>query len=61
VQYATGIPTFEDKILQRAAVMVLEPVYEQEFLNCSYGYLRLSTTYRSESPDDVRCEPVGVS
>ena len=32
-----GIPTFEDKILQRAAVMVLESVYEQDFLDCSYG------------------------
>jgi RNA-directed DNA polymerase len=33
-----GIPTFEDKVLQRAVVMVLEPVYEQDFLECSYGY-----------------------
>ena len=33
-----GIPTFEDKILQRAAVMVLESVYEQDFLDCSYGF-----------------------
>jgi group II intron reverse transcriptase/maturase len=33
-----GIPTFEDKILQRAVVMVLEPIYEQDFLNCSYGF-----------------------
>jgi group II intron reverse transcriptase/maturase len=33
-----GIPTFEDKVLQRAYVMVLEPVYEQEFLDCSYGF-----------------------
>src|ERR1700736_2889013 len=33
-----GIPTFEDKVLQRAVVMVLEPVYEQDFLNCSYGF-----------------------
>lgn len=32
-----GIPTFEDKVLQRAVVMVLEQVYEQDFLNCSYG------------------------
>lgn len=32
-----GIPTFEDKVLQRAVVMVLEAVYEQEFLDCSYG------------------------
>jgi len=33
-----GIPTFEDKVLQRAVVMVLEAVYEQDFLPCSYGY-----------------------
>ncbi len=33
-----GIPTLEDKVLQRAVVMVLETVYEQEFLECSYGF-----------------------
>lgn len=33
-----GIPTFEDKVLQRAVQMVLEPIYEQDFLNCSYGF-----------------------
>ena len=33
-----GIPTFEDKVLQRAVVMVLECVYEQDFLDCSYGF-----------------------
>jgi RNA-directed DNA polymerase len=33
-----GIPAFEDKVLQRAVVMVLEPIYEQDFLDCSYGF-----------------------
>jgi len=33
-----GIPTFEDKVLQRAVSMVLEAVYEQDFLPCSYGF-----------------------
>ncbi len=33
-----GIPTFEDKVLQRAAVMLLEPIYEQDFYDCSYGF-----------------------
>jgi RNA-directed DNA polymerase len=33
-----GIPTFEDKVLQRAVAMVLEPIYEQDFHNCSYGF-----------------------
>jgi retron-type reverse transcriptase len=33
-----GIPTLEDKILQRAVVMVLEPICEQDFRDCSYGF-----------------------
>lgn len=33
-----GIPTFEDKVLQRSVAMVLEAIYEQEFLDCSYGF-----------------------
>jgi RNA-directed DNA polymerase len=33
-----GIPTFEDKILQRAVAMVLEAVYEQSFHDFSYGF-----------------------
>jgi len=37
-QRPIGIPTFEDKILQRAVMMVLEAIYEQDFLDCSYGF-----------------------
>jgi len=33
-----GIPSFEDKVLQRAVVMVLGAVYEQDFRDCSYGF-----------------------
>jgi group II intron reverse transcriptase/maturase len=33
-----GIPTLEDKVLQKAVAMVLEAVYEQDFLDCSYGF-----------------------
>src|SRR6516165_3549479 len=33
-----GIPTLEDKVLQRAVVMLLEPIYEQDFTACSYGF-----------------------
>ena len=33
-----GIPTLEDKVLQRAIVMLLEPIYEQGFYDCSYGF-----------------------
>ncbi len=34
-----GIPTFEDKVLQRAVVMTLEAVYEQDFHDC-IGFVR---------------------
>ncbi len=37
-QRPIGIPTFEDKVLQRAVVMTLEAVYEQDFLDCSFGF-----------------------
>jgi RNA-directed DNA polymerase len=37
-QRPLGIPTFEDKVAQRAIVMVLEAVYEQDFLPCSHGF-----------------------
>ena len=33
-----GVPTLEDKVLQRAVTMILEPLYEQQFLDCSYGF-----------------------
>ena len=33
-----GIPTLQDKVMQRAVAMVLEPIYEQDFMNCSYGF-----------------------
>ncbi|MDF2435235.1 MAG: RNA-directed polymerase, partial [Mucilaginibacter sp.] len=35
-----GIPTFEDKVLQRAVVMVMEAIYEQDFLHGSHGFRR---------------------
>jgi len=33
-----GIPAIADKLLQRGVAKILEAIYEQDFLNCSYGY-----------------------
>ncbi len=33
-----GIPTVEDKLLQQAVKMLIEPVYEQDFYSFSYGF-----------------------
>jgi RNA-directed DNA polymerase len=37
-QRPIGVPVLEDKIVQRAAVAVLNQVYEVDFLDCSYGF-----------------------
>ena len=42
-----GIPTLEDKVLQRAVVMLLEPIYEQDFLDCSYGFRPGRSTHQA--------------
>jgi group II intron reverse transcriptase/maturase len=33
-----GLPALEDKIVQKAAVDLLNAIYEQDFLECSYGF-----------------------
>ena len=33
-----GIPTVRDRVVQMAAKLVLEPVFEADFLPCSYGF-----------------------
>ncbi|WP_232293572.1 group II intron reverse transcriptase/maturase [Stigmatella aurantiaca] len=37
-QRPLGIPTFEDKVAQRAIVLLLEPIYEQDFRPFSFGF-----------------------
>jgi RNA-directed DNA polymerase len=36
-QRAISIPALEDKIVQKAAVVLLNAIYESDFLTCSYG------------------------
>jgi len=33
-----GIPTVKDRIVQMAVLLVLEPIFEADFLDCSYGF-----------------------
>jgi RNA-directed DNA polymerase len=33
-----GIPTIRDRVVQMAALLVLEPIFEADFLGCSYGF-----------------------
>jgi len=33
-----GLPTVENKVLERAVTMILEPIYEEEFYDFSFGF-----------------------
>jgi RNA-directed DNA polymerase len=33
-----GIPTVRDRVVQMAALLILEPIFEADFLDCSHGY-----------------------
>jgi group II intron reverse transcriptase/maturase len=45
-----GIPTVRDRVVQMAAKLVLEPIFEADFLPCSYGFRpRRSTTQALET------------
>ena len=46
-QRPIGMPTFEDKIVQRAVVMLLEPIYERDFYACSYGFRRARSAHQA--------------
>jgi RNA-directed DNA polymerase len=37
---ALGIPTVTDRVVQAALKLVLEPIFEADFLPCSYGFVR---------------------
>ena len=61
-QRPLGIPTFEDKVAQRAIAMVLEAIYEQDFLPCSYGFRPGSLGPSSAArPAQCHLEPATVT
>jgi RNA-directed DNA polymerase len=35
-----GIPTLRDRVVQMAVVLILEPIFEADFLDCSHGFRR---------------------
>jgi RNA-directed DNA polymerase len=33
-----GIPTVKDRVVQQACLLILEPIFESDFMDCSYGF-----------------------
>jgi len=42
-----GIPTVEDRLVQRAVARILEAVFEADFLDCSYGFRPKRSTHQA--------------
>ena len=38
MQFAVTVPTVRDRVVQMATLLILEPIFEADFLDCSYGY-----------------------
>src|SRR4029434_10680981 len=55
-----GIPTFEDKVAQRAVAMLLEAIYEQDFSSCSYGFRPGRSAHQALDALRAACMGCGV-
>ena len=42
-----GIPTLKDRVVQMAVVLILEPIFEADFLDCSYGFRRKRSAHQA--------------
>ena len=38
MQFALNVPTVRDRVVQMATLLILEPIFEADFLDCSYGF-----------------------
>ncbi len=47
-----GIPCIRDRVVQKAMVLVIEPIFEADFLDCSYGFRPKRKA--QQAMDDIR-------
>ena len=40
-----GIPTIRDRVVQSAVLLIIEPIFEADFMDCSYGYRPKRSTH----------------
>jgi RNA-directed DNA polymerase len=59
-QRPLGKPAFEDKIVQRAVVMLLEAIYEPDFRDCSYGVRPGRSPHQALHALRERCRQEGI-
>jgi RNA-directed DNA polymerase len=60
-QRAIGLPTFEDKIVQRAVTMLLGAIYEEDFHAFSYGFRPGRSAHQALSALREQCREHGIN
>ena len=60
-QRPIGIPAFEDKIVQRAVVMLLNPIYETDFYPFSYGFRPGRSQHQALHDLRESCQKMNIS
>ena len=55
-----GLPTIEDKIVQKAMAQIMEAIYEQDFHECSYGFRPRKNCHQAlkEVNDLIKFKPI---
>ena len=52
-----GIPTVRDRVVQMATLLILEPIFEADFLDCSYGFRPGRSAHQGWRRYAVICRP----
>jgi RNA-directed DNA polymerase len=60
-QRPIGLPTFEDKIVQRAVTLVLGAIYEEDFHDCSPGFRSGHSAHQALSTLREQCRTQGIN
>ncbi len=60
-QRAIGLPTFEDKIVQRAVTMLLGAIYEEDFQSFSHGFRPRHSAHQALSALREQCREQGIN
>ncbi len=47
-----GIPTIRDRVVQTAVLLIIEPIFEADFMDCSYGFRPKRSAH--DAQDEIR-------
>ena len=55
-----GIPTVRDRVVQMATLLILEPIFEADFEDCSYGFRPRRSAHQALEEIRGACSKAGI-